>query len=418
MQGKYRCAGVTVPTQDLLSLFFALDLDGQFRQNFARYNTSPIDLSSPARGARHPVPVPPLRVSDRCGPGQREPGCRVAARRALSTYHQQRHPGTMRRAASVALLAAVAPPASSAAASALSTPGDDGDGLVVDCYLRTAIDPAKCTSTPEFDLLQMDWNKTWSAPDPGINCCGTMVLPHAPEPFALGIPLAQCKQACENYSSIGCTAIIVSATPFNRSCMPSHALECPDLCTSAPTQCSPEICDLRPGQVQRLKPGTYYHNKQIFLPAGSAIIGAGINVTHIVACGRQLASGCNMTERRGFLMGDDTYVGNFSFTGRENKRSGCPLGGGLIETPGCQGDYCGLHKNPPPGAPLCNPPGRNLEECVGITNATAEFIHLHAWTMDHVGWFPPTVPWVKKRQFWAISIFSCHDFTKTHSGQT
>lgn len=81
-----------------------------------------------------------------------------------------------------------------------------------------------------------------------------------------------------------------------------------------------------------------------------------------------------MTKRRGFLMGDDTYVGNFTFTGRENKRSGCPLGGGMIETPGCQGDYCGLHKNPPPGAPMCNPPGRSLEECTGITNATAECI--------------------------------------------
>lgn len=93
------------------------------------------------------------------------------------------------------------------------------------------------------------------------------------------------------------------------------------------------------------------------------------------------------------LLISDTYVGNFTFTGRENKRSGCPLGGGLIETPGCQGDYCGLHKDPPPGAPICNPPNRTMEECIGITNATAEYIHLSPWTMDHVGWFPPTVPW-------------------------
>ena len=65
----------------------------------------------------------------------------------------------------------------------------------------------------------------------------------------------------------------------------------------------------------------------------------------------------------------------------------------MIETPGCQGDYCGLHKNPPPGAPLCNPPDRSLEQCTGVSNATAEYIHLHSWTQDHVGWFPPTVPW-------------------------
>ena len=42
---------------------------------------------------------------------------------------------------------------------------------------------------------------------------------------------------------------------------------------------------------------------------------------------------------------------------------------------------------------MCNPPSRTMEECIGITNATAEYIHLTPWTMDHVGWFPPTVPW-------------------------
>ena len=88
-----------------------------------------------------------------------------------------------------------------------------------------------------------------------------------------------------------------------------------DLCAAAPTQCSAEICDLKPGQVQRLEPGTYYHNKQIFLPAGSAIIGAGINVTHIVACGPPLASRCNLTERRGFLMGDDQGATDRGFRG-------------------------------------------------------------------------------------------------------
>ena len=34
-----------------------------------------------------------------------------------------------------------------------------------------------------------------------------------------------------------------------------------------------------------------------------------------------------------------------------------------------------------------------MEQCTGITNATAEYIHLHSWTQDHVAWFPPTVPW-------------------------
>ena len=206
------------------------------------------------------------------------------------------------------------------------------DGLFVlgvDCYLRTDIDPPKCTTSELFDLYQLQHdNKTWSAPTPGINCCGHeggTVVPGAPEPFAaVAIPLAACEKACEDYSSKGCTGIIVSKP---RVITPPR----PDLCKGIPTQdqCSAEICDLKPGQISRLRPGTYYHNKQIFLPQGSAIIGAGINITRIHACGPPLASGCNMTERRGFLMGDDTYVGNFSFAGRENKRSGCPLGGGL-----------------------------------------------------------------------------------------
>ena len=57
-----------------------------------------------------------------------------------------------------------------------------------------------------------------------------------------------------------------------------------------------------PGQISRLEPGTYvyYHNEQIF------VIGVGINVPHIVACGPPLASRCHLTEQRGFLMGDDT----------------------------------------------------------------------------------------------------------------
>ena len=45
-------------------------------------------------------------------------------------------------------------------------------------------------------------------------------------------------------------------------------------------------------------------------------------------------------------MGDDTYVGNFTFEGRESMRGGCSLGAGLIETPGCMGDYCHIPVRP------------------------------------------------------------------------
>ena len=178
--------------------------------------------------------------------------------------------------------------------------GDDrGDTTqqVVDCYLRTDLDAAKCSKDGRFDLYQLVNNRTWAGPVVGINCCGGKggtVVPGAPEPFGTGIPLAQCKQACQtSYSDKGCTGIIVSKS-YNIT----------DQCTGVETQCSPEICDLKPGQISRLLPGTYYHDKQIFLPRGSAIIGAGVNITHIVACGERTWSGCNMTKKRGFLMND------------------------------------------------------------------------------------------------------------------
>ena len=258
------------------------------------------------------------------------------------------------------------------------------------CYRRMDIVVADCR--PDSLSLRVYNNVTqqWTL-HPNLNCFhghGAETVP-GPEPYPSGtsdptrpwipkkpITLEACKLGCT--SDPLCTGIVTGVYGP------------PDQCIGAPTQCSDEICNLKPGQVQRLKPGKYYHNKQIFLPKGSAIIGAGINKTYIIGCGPATTSACNMTKRRGFLMGNDTYVGNFTFRGREDKRSGCPLGGGLIETPGCQGDYCGASNN---HGVQCNPPDRTLGQCTGVSNVTAEYIHLHAWTMDHVAWFPPTVPW-------------------------
>ena len=170
----------------------------------------------------------------------------------------------------------------------------------MDCYLRTDIDPARCSKDPRFNLYQRT-GKTFTDPKAGLNCCcgkGGEAVPGAPEPFGTGISLARCEQACETYGN--CTGIIVRGpyTPQNLT----------DQCNGIATQCSAEICGLKPGQVSRLKPGTcllrgalpcgteftpgmglisrghshwsrYYHNKQIFMPSGSAIIGAGINRT-------------------------------------------------------------------------------------------------------------------------------------------
>ena len=294
---------------------------------------------------------------------------------------------------------------------------DHSDDAVAACYRRMDVVIAKCRPDDSLDFRAYDnVTEQWTL-HPGLNCCcggeGAETVP-GPDPFPSGtsdpthpwipkqkITLDACRQGCS--SDPLCTGIV---TGKYEPPQPPPPPVTPDHCIGAPTQCSAEICDLQPGQISRLEPGTYYHNKQIFLPTGSAIIGAGINVTHIVACGPPLPSRCNLTERRGFLMGDDTYVGNFTFAGRESRRGGCSLGAGLIETPGCMGDYCYIPgKNTTGGRwgpggdpsahgdPLCNPPGRDMNQCVGITNATAEYIHLMPWTMDHVGWFPSTVPW-------------------------
>eukprot|EP00937_MAST-01D_sp_MAST-1D-sp2_P004790 g4790.t1 len=265
--------------------------------------------------------------------------------------------------------------------------------VVAACYRRMNVDLAKCRADSLDFRAYNNVTKEWTL-HPSLNCFhgrGAEAVP-GPEPYPSGtsdpsrpwlpkqrITLEACELGCT--SEPLCTGIVTG---------PYRPAPLPDSCAGAPTQCSPEICDLKPGQFRRLAPGTYYHNRQIFLPEGSAIIGAGINKTYIIACGTPAASACNLTERRGFLMGNDTYIGNFTFRGREDARSGCPLGGAMVETPGCLGDYCGAANN---GGNTCNPPGRSMEQCAGVANATAEYIHLHAWTMDHVGWFPPTAPW-------------------------
>ena len=100
------------------------------------------------------------------------------------------------------------PPLRSAIKPSTVLKGDDrGDTTqqVVDCYLRTDLDAAKCSKDGRFDLYQLVNNKTWAGPVVGINCCGGKggtVVPGAPEPFGTGIPLARCEQACQNHGVI------------------------------------------------------------------------------------------------------------------------------------------------------------------------------------------------------------------------
>ena len=79
--------------------------------------------------------------------------------------------------------------------------------MVVDCFLRTDIEPAECGKDPRFALYRwlpnMPRDMSWSAPVMGVNCEGKggHAVHGAPEPFGLGISLARCEGACEAYTN-------------------------------------------------------------------------------------------------------------------------------------------------------------------------------------------------------------------------
>ena len=62
-------------------------------------------------------------------------------------------------------------------------------------------------------------------------------------------------------------------------------------------KCSPEICDMnQPYARVQLEARVYYTNKEILLPEGVQLIGAGVNKTRIVSCGEP-SSGTNSVQR-------------------------------------------------------------------------------------------------------------------------
>ena len=88
---------------------------------------------------------------------------------------------------------------------------------------------------------------------------------------------------------------------------------CSELGADVP-RCSPEICEMEAGVKVQLEAKTYYHDRPVVLPAGSELIGAGVNKTLVVSCGRP-SSG-----RRGFLLGNHTYLGHLTWQGLQASR--------------------------------------------------------------------------------------------------
>ena len=142
-----------------------------------------------------------------------------------------------------------------------------------------------------------------------------------------------------------------------------------DVCAHFPAsqpRCSPEICNVAAGARVQLEARTYYQDRAVVLPAGSTVVGAGINKTFVVNCGEP------SSEMRGFVLGNDTYVGHFTFQGHSPSRGGFS---GAVQTPG--------------GA------------SAGVANVLVEHIHIrpfdngsHWWPLvNDAAWFPPTARW-------------------------
>ena len=161
-------------------------------------------------------------------------------------------------------------------------------------------------------------------------------------------------------------------------------------------RCSPEICDLKPHATVRLAAKTYYQNASIQLPEGAVVVGAGINKTFVISCGAP-SNGRNPA-RRGFILGNHSYLGGFTWQGLQASRGNFDA---AVGTPGCR------HPNHAhPGAPCqagCIPEGG---DCAGVENATVEHIHVRPfssgdgwWPLtSSAGWFPVTKPWGDDRR--------------------
>jgi len=164
---------------------------------------------------------------------------------------------------------------------------------------------------------------------------------------------------------------------------PSPAPAVPDCSTG----CSPEICSIDgENQIVQLQAGTYCIDRQVFLPKGTTLRGAGVGKTFIKAIGEPLDRNSKclgvLSCRRGFILNDNTFIGGFTYTGRDKGRWGdneLLYGGAPIETPGCTDSYCNTTGLLSPTATLCT-----ANDCAGIDNATAEDIYVTPFSVQIV----------------------------------
>ena len=140
-------------------------------------------------------------------------------------------------------------------------------------------------------------------------------------------------------------------------------------------KCSPAICNMKPHTRVQLEAKVYYIDREVLLPEGAQLIGAGVNKTRIVACGEP-SSG-----RRTLVLNNDSYAGHFSFQGKSASRGNFE---GAVGTPGCLSTTCapaglaGAREAPTVSCFLrggltinkCFPDGRYNTWAVGKSSAT------------------------------------------------
>lgn len=177
------------------------------------------------------------------------------------------------------------------------------------------------------------------------------------------------------------SAAAAAAKPGLVTAVPGLDDVCAHLPASEP-RCSPEICSVVAGAYVQLEARTYYQDRAVLLPTGAIVVGAGINKTIVVNCGAPSSA------MRGFILGNDTYIGGFTWQGHSPGRGEFS---GAVQTPGCADTgACNVSR--------CIPAGG---DCAGVNNVTVEHIHVRPYAngsdwwplVNDAAWFPPTAPW-------------------------
>eukprot|EP00927_Polykrikos_kofoidii_P056117 TRINITY_DN50292_c0_g1_i1.p1 TRINITY_DN50292_c0_g1~~TRINITY_DN50292_c0_g1_i1.p1 ORF type:complete len:440 (+),score=57.79 TRINITY_DN50292_c0_g1_i1:114-1433(+) len=227
------------------------------------------------------------------------------------------------------------------------------------------------------------------------------------------LTVASCEARCDANDACDC----VTLRPSDGKCWMRATCQ-PSLCSGGhfdtyQKASSPDpfkwISDIAAGSGGRfqLERKTYYIDKQYQLPSNTEIRGAGSGPegTVIKAMGSLYDGICggNAKNRKGFVLGDNTYIGQLHFVGMETKRfsdNQLLCGGAPFETPGCAGT--GQFEDSPVSC------GGDIGLGRGITNATVDDVTVESMTVQNVFYMPPTKAGVPASKDITVSKLVCN----------